>query len=363
MSTLPSPVTHHALIAATASPALERALQEKLARRANAIGSLGELEPLAIRLGLMQNSLKPRLYEPQLLLCAGDHGLVVDAGAPMGTRTTATLVHQALSGQLPVGVFARIQGMTLNVVDAGVAELLPGHPHLLARKIAHGTRNARVGAAMSVEQAHAAIRAGMEIGDSIAGNVRACAGIGQGSNESAALVISRLSDKPVRDLIRDSDSMKQEDLARLMVLAHGAQGRHRDVTDPVEVLAAFGGFEIALMVGLMLVAASKRHLIMVDGLSACAALLVSARIAPTVTDYAVFSRSRSHLGLDVALEIFGTSALLELGLESIDGTGLALAWPLVASAAALLSELADGEEPGPTRPGDLNSLSGALPQS
>ena len=357
-----SPITQRTLIAPTASPALERALREKLKRRAPTVGSLGELEPLAIRLGLMQNSLKPRLVDPQLLLCAGDHGLMVDATPARGARSTATLVHQALTGQLPVGVFARIQGMTLNVVDAGVAELLPGHPHLLARKIAHGTRNARVGAAMSVEQAHAAIRAGMEIGDSVPGNVRACAGLGQGANESAALVISRLSDTPVRDLIRDTDDMKQDELARLMVMAQGAQGRHRDVTDPVEVLAAFGGFEIALMVGLMLVAASKRQLIIVDGMPACAALLVSARIAPAVTDYAVFSRSHNHLGLDAALRVFGTSALLELGLDSVDGTGIALAWPLVASAAALLSEVADGEDPGPTRPDDLSSLSGMLSQ-
>lgn len=349
----PSPITHKSLIAPTASPVLERALREKLARRAADTGSLGELEPLAVRLGLMHNSLKPRLHEPQLLLCAGDHGLIVDAAAPGTTRSTASLVHQALTGRLPVGVFARIQGMTLNVVDAGVSEVLPGHPNLLARKIAHGTRNARVGAAMSVDQAHAAIRAGMEIGDSIPGNVRACAGIGQGSNESSALVMARLADVPIRDLVRHSDTMKQEELARLMVLAQGAQGRHRDIVDPVEVLAAFGGFEIALMVGLMLVAASKRHLIMVDGLPACAALLVASRIAPPVTDYAVFCRSHNHLGLDAALRIFGSAALLELGLESLDGTGNALTWPLVAAAGALLTEVADGDDAGPTRPDDL----------
>ena len=87
-------------------------------------------------------------------------------------------------------------------------------------------------------------------------------------------------------------------------MLQGAQGRHRDVADPVEVLAAFGGFEIAMMVGVMLVAASKRHLIMVDGIAACAALMVAARIAARVTDYCVFCRSHGHHGLDSALDLF-----------------------------------------------------------
>jgi nicotinate-nucleotide--dimethylbenzimidazole phosphoribosyltransferase len=125
------------------------------------------------------------------------------------------------------------------------------------------------------------------------------------------------------------------------------------VTDPVEVLAAFGGFEVALMVGVLLVAASKRHLIMIDGMPACAALMVASRIAAPVTDYCVFCRSHSHRGLDQALNLFRAAALLELGMESTDGTGALLAWPMVKSAAALLTEVADGEDPGPTRPDGL----------
>ncbi|HSQ73550.1 MAG TPA: nicotinate-nucleotide--dimethylbenzimidazole phosphoribosyltransferase, partial [Rubrivivax sp.] len=131
------------------------------------------------------------------------------------------------------------------------------------------------------------------------------------------------------------------------------QVRHRNVVDPVEVLAAFGGFEIAVMAGVILMAASKRHLVMIDGLPACAALMLAARIAQPVTDYCVFCRSHRHLGLDQALNLFQASALLELGMDSTDGTGATLAWPLVKSAAALLTEVADGEDPGPTHPNAL----------
>jgi nicotinate-nucleotide--dimethylbenzimidazole phosphoribosyltransferase len=233
------------------------------------------------------------------------------------------------------------------VVDAGLAEELGPHPALMQRKIAFGTRSSRVASAMSVDQAHAAIRAGMEIADSLPGNVLACAGIGVGAHESASLVISRLADAPLESLVSSGDEPPS---STLMSVLDSARSRHHAVTDPVEVLAAFGGFEVAMMVGAMLVAASKRSLIMVDGMSACAALLVAARIASPATDYALFCRSHNHPGLDQALALFHSSALLELGMDATDGTGATLAWPLVQAAAALLTEVAEGEDAGPTLP-------------
>ena len=152
--------------------------------------------------------------------------------------------------------------------------------------------------------------------------------------------------------------MKQDELAQPARRAQGAQGRHRDVTDPVEVLAAFGGFEIGDDGRRDAGGGSKRHLIIVDGMAACAALMVASRIAAPVTDYCVFCRSHSHHGLDVALALFRASALLELGMDSTDGTGATLAWPLVKSAAALLTEVAEGEDPGPSRPSDIGLLGG-----
>ena len=189
------------LIAPTANAALERALRDKLQRRGETIGSLGELEPLAVRIGLIQDTLRPRFEEPQVVLFAGDNGLAVEGlPAPPG-QTTAERVWQVLSGQLPLSVFAGTQGLAVSVVDAGVADRLHAHERLLMRKIAHGTRNARVGPAMSLDQAQAAIRAGMEIAQSLPGNVLACAGLGVGSHESAALILSRLTGAPVRELL------------------------------------------------------------------------------------------------------------------------------------------------------------------
>ena len=343
------------LISPTSNEALERALRDKLQRRGETIGSLGELEPLAVRIGLIQDTLRPRFERPHVVVFASDHGLAVEGlPAPPG-QTTAERVWQVLSGQLPLSVFARTQGLAVSVVDAGVAERLPPHDGLLMRKIAHGTRNARVGPAMTLDQAQAAIRAGMEIGQSLPGNVLACAGLGVGSHESAALVLSRLTGAPVRELLLSHPQMDTSLLTHLLAVTQSAQARHRDTADPVEVLAALGGFDVAMMAGAMLVSAGRRHLIMVDGLPACAAVMVASRIAAPVIDYCVFCRSHGHQGLDYALNLFHSSALLELGMSSTDGTGATLAWPLVRAAASLLTEVAEGEELSTSLPQELDA--------
>jgi nicotinate-nucleotide--dimethylbenzimidazole phosphoribosyltransferase len=344
MSLTPSPS-----ITTTHNPVLERALHDKLTHRSEWAGSLGKLEPLAVRVGLIQNTLKPRFRAPHIVFFAADHGLVVDGVGTSARLQTDEWVTRLLASQLAVGVLARIHGLELMVVDSGMATRLEPHPRLLSRKIAHATRNARITAAMSVENAHAAIRAGMEIADAVPGNAIACAGLGVGSEESATLVLSHLTQASLSEFLPELDLQSM-----LMTVLRRAQIRHSTLTDPVAVLAALGGFEIAMMAGVMLVAASKRQLILVDGLPACAALMIATRIAPTVADYCVYCRSNNQTGLSRALSLLKTSAVLELGMECTDGTGACMAWPLIISAAALLTEVAEGEDPGPTQPGALD---------
>ena len=138
------------LVTPIANLPLEQALQQRLQRRSEVHGSMGELEPLSVQLGLIQNSLKPAFDAPQMVIFAGDHGLAVEGiGRELG-RSTGELVRALLTSQMPLVAFARLQGLQLSIVDSGVADPLPPHARLLARKIAHGTRNARSGPAMSL---------------------------------------------------------------------------------------------------------------------------------------------------------------------------------------------------------------------
>ena len=331
------------LVSPTSHPQLEHELAEMLRRRSASGGNLGQLEPLALRLGLMQRTLKPQFSDPQLLIFAADHGIAVEGVCPPEAPLTHRVVERLLSGHLPLAGFARAQQLELTVVDCGVAADLQAHDRLLMRKIAHGTRNARLTAAMSAEQCQAAMRAGMQLGYRLRGNFSIFASLGVGADFSAALVLSRLTDCPLPDLLCSGAEMPRAELARLVKLGQAALARHHDAEEPSAVLAALGGFDIAVMVGVMLVASSRRHVLAVDGLAACAALMAASRIAPPVTDYCVFCRSHSHRGLDQALNLFRASALLELGMESMDGTGATLAWPMIHCAAALLGEVVDDD--------------------
>jgi nicotinate-nucleotide--dimethylbenzimidazole phosphoribosyltransferase len=335
---------NRSLVSPTSHPQLEHELGDMLRRRSQAGGNLGQLEPLALRLGLMQRTLKPHFVDPQLLIFAADHGIAVEGLDPPEAPQTHETVQQLLSGHLPLSGFAKAQQLELSVVDCGVAAELKTHDSLLMRKIAHGTRNARLTSAMSTDQAQAAMRAGMQLGYRLRGNFSIFAGLGQGANFTAALVLSRLADCPLPDLLRSGPDMPRQELNRQVKFGQAALMRHREATEPSAVLAALGGFDIAVMVGVMLVASSRRHLLVIDGLPACAALMVASRIAPPVTDYCVFCRSHSHLGLDQALNLFRASAMLELGMESMDGTGAVLAWPMIRCAAALLGEVVDDDE-------------------
>jgi nicotinate-nucleotide--dimethylbenzimidazole phosphoribosyltransferase len=332
-----------ALIAPTANAVLERKLRGKMEDRRGANVSLGELAPLAVRIGLLQNSEMPSLSSAQLVVFAADHGLAVDDIGGPSARSTVTTVLRLMNENTALVAIARAQGMELTVVDSGVAETLTPHPRLLLRKIAHGTRNSRLGAAMTTEQAHAAMRAGMEIGHALGGDAVACVGIGSGSLQSAALVLACLSGAPLGEFIDAGPTPVEAFRNHLLRVLDETRNRHGHLDDPVELLAAVGGFEVAMMTGLMLAGASRRRLVLVDGMAACAALMVASAIAPAMPEYCLCTRSNPTLALTHALELLGMRPAFDLGVDAVDGTGAALAWPLLRCAAALLAPLGGRE--------------------
>jgi nicotinate-nucleotide--dimethylbenzimidazole phosphoribosyltransferase len=332
-----------ALIPPIANAALERKLRGKIEDRRGANVSLGELGPLAVRIGLLRNSEAPVLASARLIVFAADHGLAVDDIGGPTARSTVTSVLRLMDESTPPLIIARAHGIELTVVDSGVAETLTPHPGLLHRKIAHGTRNARLGVAMTTEQAHAAMRAGMEIGHTLDSDAVACAGIGSGSAQSAALVLACLSGAPLGTFLDAGPTATDAFRTHLLRVLDEARDRHGHLDDPVELLAAVGGFEVAMMTGLMLAGASRRRLVIADGMAACAALMVASAIAPATPDYCLCARSNPSPALAGVLELLGMRPVFDLGVDAVDGTGSTLAWPLLRSAAALLSSPVEQE--------------------
>uniref|UniRef100_B0SYC2 Nicotinate-nucleotide--dimethylbenzimidazole phosphoribosyltransferase n=1 Tax=Caulobacter sp. (strain K31) TaxID=366602 RepID=B0SYC2_CAUSK len=333
-------------IAATIVPvdaALEPLLRACLDAKAKPTGSLGRLEDLAVRIGLIQNRLDPRIDRTDLYVFAGDHGLTGEGVSAYPSSVTAAMVGLFLSGRSSVSALAKATGVRVRVVDAGVDADLPDHPDLVAAKIRRGTRNAAREPALTQDEILRAIAKGYDIAQAAAADgadVVALGEMGIGNSSSAALIMHRLAPAPLDDCVGQGTGHGAAGMARKRAgITRAAQ--RSDAVLPLAVLAEFGGCEIAMMAGAVLGAASMRRVALIDGFISTAAALAAARLVPAALDYCVFAHGSAEQGHPIMLRVLGVRPLLDLDLRLGEGTGAALAAPLLVAAANLLTDVAD----------------------
>jgi len=329
--------------------ALKAALQKKIDQKTKPLGALGQLEALALQIGLCQNSLTPTLSKPCILIFAGDHG-IVEAGVSAYPQTvTAQMVANFLSGGAAISVFARQHSIDLLIVDAGVNADLEIQPKLIPAKIAKATRNFLNQTAMNPEQCNQAIQAGANL---VLQQYQAgcnCIGFGEmgiGNTSSAALLMQCLTGLPLTECVGRGTGLNDSQLHNKLTVLQQALIRHDGLTKPLDVLATFGGFEIAMMVGAYLKAAELGILILVDGFIAGAALLVAYKLYAQVLEYCVCSHVSNEHGHQALLTLLKAKPLLKLDLRLGEGSGIALAYPLLQSAVLFLNEMATFAEAG-----------------
>jgi nicotinate-nucleotide--dimethylbenzimidazole phosphoribosyltransferase len=323
--------------------ALEAVLRARVDGKAKPPGSLGRIEDLAVQLGLIRNSLVPKVERVVLLVFAGDHGLTAEGVSRYPASVTAAMVATFLAGRASVNAFAAAAGVEIKVVDAGVAADLPAHPNLIAAKIRPGTRNAAREPALTRTEVDAALTRGAELAASaIAAGADAIAigEMGIGNTASAALIMHRLAPAPLGECAgagagQDEAGMRRKRDALARAAARSA------ATLPRDVLAEFGGCEIVMMAGAVLGAAAQRRPVLVDGFIASAATLAAVRLAPAARDYCVFAHQSAERGHARLLEAVDAQPLLALGMRLGEGTGAVLAAPLVRAAARLLTDVGD----------------------
>jgi nicotinate-nucleotide--dimethylbenzimidazole phosphoribosyltransferase len=320
--------------------ALEPRLRAALDAKAKPPGSLGRLEDLAVRIGLIQDRIDPRIARTELYVFAGDHGLTSEGVSAYPSSVTAAMVRLFLSGRSSVGALARATGVEVRVVDAGVDADLPAHPDLIAAKIRRGSRNAAREPALTQDEVLAAIAKGAEIGRRADADVVALGEMGIGNSSSAALIMHRLAPAPLDDCVGQGTGHGAEGMARKRAgIARAAQ--RSDASAPLAVLAEFGGLEIAMMAGAVLGAAAARRVVLIDGFISTAAALAAIRLVPAALDYCVFAHGSAERGHPVMLQALGVRPLLDLDLRLGEGTGAVLAAPLLVAAANLLTQVAD----------------------
>nr|MCU0926510.1 nicotinate-nucleotide--dimethylbenzimidazole phosphoribosyltransferase [Hydrogenophaga sp.] len=295
------------VIRPTADTVFNLSVQQRLERSDLREHALGRLESLVLQLARIQKGelgqVKSLVFDaPQMVVFAGDHGIADEGVSLFAQDTTRLRVLAMLQGTASVNALAGLQGFELTVVDAGVAShiVLPeggdSRVSLQLRKIGYATRNMVLSPAMSVAQAVAALHAGMDVVKHLPGNVLALGDVGVGSTSCAALLLSRLCGVPLADACGRGSGLDDTQLRHKLEKLFAAASRHRKATQALDALATMGGFEIAMMAGAMLQAASERRVVLVDGFVAGAAALVARGLSPAVTDYLVFTHRSAEPG-------------------------------------------------------------------
>ena len=324
-------------------------LRHAIDTKTKPVGSLGALETLAFQIAMIQKSLRPVIRRPTIIVFAGDHGIAAQGVSPFPQAVTAQMVMNFLAGGAAINALSRAGRIELEVVDAGIATEIEHPGNLIARAVARGTRDFSIEPAMTPEQLAQAMSAGaerVEYQAAMGSNTIGFGEMGIANTSAAACLMSRLLDVPIDECVGRGTGLDDAGLAHKRAVLGAALERHPSSTDPLTTLATFGGFEIAMMTGAYLAAAHARMTIIVDGFISTAALLAASKIDAGVLDYCVFAHSSGEHGHRLMLEKLGATPLLALGLRLGEGTGAALAMPLVRAAAGFLSEMASFESAG-----------------
>lgn len=331
---------------------LEAELKQKIDQKTKPVGSLGLLELLALRIGLVQRTLTPVLRKPSIAVFAGDHGATEEGISAYPSEVTAQMVQNFLAGGAAINVFARLHDINLLIVDAGVGYDFEGHPELIHAKVAPGTRNYLHEPAMTYAQCEQAVQSGAAVVSQLhrdGCNIIGFGEMGIGNTASAALLMSVFCSLPLERCVGAGTGLDEDGIERKLAILKRARQRATFVNannEPLQALSEFGGFEIAMICGGMLRAAELDMLILVDGFVATSALLAAKAINRHVMDYCISSHRSGEAGHTPMLKQLGAMPLLNLEMRLGEGTGAALAFPLAQAAVAFLNEMASFEEAG-----------------
>ncbi|GAA3344705.1 hypothetical protein GCM10020358_49050 [Amorphoplanes nipponensis] len=328
--------------------AAARDLQARLTKPA---GSLGALEELSVRLAGLAGACPPPLPEPAAIaVFAGDHGVHAQGVTPWPQEVTAQMVANFVAGGAVINAFARQVGASLMVVDVGVAIPLHGGDTLLDANVRRGTRDLAVEPAMTLDEARAALEVGVSVAGALVDGGAKClltGDMGIANTTPAAALVSAFTGANAAAVTGRGTGIDDETHARKVAVVAGALARHRpDPRQPLATLAALGGLEHAALAGFILGAAARRVPVIVDGVIAGSAAVVAAAFAPDAVAAMVAGHRSAEPGAAVALAHLGLTPLLDLGMRLGEGTGAALALPIVAGAVRVLHDVATFDSAG-----------------
>lgn len=320
-------------------------LQDKINFKTKPLGALGTLEKIALQIGLIQNTTAPVLAKPTIMVFAGDHGIAAtNKVSPYPQEVTQQMVFNFLNGGAAINVFCKQNNINLHIIDAGVNADFDPTSKLINAKIAKGTQDYSTGKAMTTEQCLEALQKGKELARktySQGCNIVGFGEMGIGNTSSASLLMSYFTNTPIKDCIGRGTGLNNEGLLTKIDTLQKVYDLHIEtIKTPLDALTCLGGFEIVMLCGAMLEAATLKMTLLIDGFIVTAALLAAHALAPNIIEYCIFSHTSGEQGHKKMLSFLNKEPLLNLGLRLGEGTGCAVSYPIVEASVNFLNDMA-----------------------
>ncbi|MFM2482196.1 nicotinate-nucleotide--dimethylbenzimidazole phosphoribosyltransferase [Celerinatantimonas sp. YJH-8] len=329
---------------------LESQIHQIIDQKTKPPGSLGKLEAIACQIALIQQSLTPSLQRPAMLVFAADHGIVAQGVSLFPKQVTVEMVNNFLQGGAGINVFCRQHDIALSIVNVGVDGHFEAHPQLVDCSVTSGTADFSQQRAMTQEQCQQAMDIGaaqVKVQQEQGTNVIGFGEMGIGNTSSAAAIMAALLELSAEECVGRGTGLDAQGVShKARVIADALALHQLDSQDPRSVLEAVGGLEIAAMTGAMLAAAELNMVVLIDGFIATSAALVAMRLVPAVRDYMIFTHGSAEQGHRKLLQAIGAQPLLDIGFRLGEGTGAAVAYPLICSALVFFNEMASFADAG-----------------
>ncbi|MBS2213227.1 nicotinate-nucleotide--dimethylbenzimidazole phosphoribosyltransferase [Carboxylicivirga mesophila] len=331
------------------STELNQAIQQKIDLKTKPLGALGMLEKIAFKVCQIQQTTAPQLSKPAILVCAGDHGITQEKVSPFPQEVTFQMVMNFLGGGAAINVFCRQNNIQLLVADTGVNFDFEANEQLLDLKVRKGTRNFAVEPAMTREECQTAMMNGAKVIEQLhleGTNIVGFGEMGIGNTTAATALLCKYAGISANEASGAGTGLDAEGILHKASVIDKALQLHAEISHPLDILTTFGGYEIATICGAILKAAELKMVILSDGFIATSALIAAHAINPNVTDYCLFAHESNEQGHKLMLKHLKAEPILHLGLRLGEGTGSAVAYPLVQSAVCFMNEMSSFEDAG-----------------
>lgn len=329
--------------------ALGQEVQQKINRLSKPLGSLGMLEALAVQLAQIQQTSTPQLRNPYNIVFCGDHGIVEEGISKSPKEVTWQVVYNMLNGGAGICYLCRQHNISLRIVDVGVDYDFAQDPRLIHRKVGRITKSYLREAAMSLAEMEQAMEVGIQQVDEVyqqSCNIISFGEMGITNTASSAVFMSLLAQIPLQECVGRGSGLDDLGVSHKYTILKEAIDNYEGDFTTTDIIRYFGGFEMVATIGAMLRAAELRMAILVDGFIMTACILAASKLNPLVLDYAIFGHQGDEQGHAKLLKVLKVKPLLNLGLRLGEGTGSVCAYPIVVSAALMLSEMASFETAG-----------------